>query len=268
MTQLLGSRVLITGAGSGIGRLMALEIAQRGGLPILWDIDGASLGRLVCELNELGATEFSTAAVDISDRGQVEAAAAAALAAGPVDIIINNAGVVSGKALLELSDEEIEKTFGVNTLSLFWTTRAFLPSMIARKRGHIVTIASAAGTIGVSKLTDYSASKFAAFGFDESLRVELRQQASSIKTTIVCPYYIDTGMFKGVKTRFSALLPILDEEQVATKIIKAIEGDRARLYMPPLVYLVPLLRMLPPRLFDRIANILGINVSMDAFKGR
>ena len=97
--------------------------------------------------------------------------------------------------------------------------------MIERNRGHIVTIASAAGLIGVPRLTDYCATKFAAVGLDESLRVELKQRGSAIRTTVVCPYYIDTGMFEGVKTRFSFLLPILKEQKVVDKILRAIEGE-------------------------------------------
>ena len=85
---------------------------------------------------------------------------------GLVDILINNAGIVSGQSLLEIEDEKIEATFGVNTLSLFWTAKAFLPAMVERNHGHIVTIASSAGLVGVSKLTDYCASKWAAVGFE------------------------------------------------------------------------------------------------------
>ena len=132
-------------------------------------------------------------------------------AAGGVDVLINNAGVVSGRSLLDIPDEKIEATFAVNTLSLFWVTKAVLPDMLRRGEGHIVTIASASGLIGVAKLSDYAASKWAAVGFDESLRAELRQTAPGVRTTVVCPCYIDTGMFRGVKSRFPLLLPILKE---------------------------------------------------------
>ena len=118
-------------------------------------------------------------------------------AAGEVDVLVNNAGIVSGRPLLELSDERIERTFAVNTLALFWTSKAFLPAMTARGSGHIVTVASAAGLIGTARETDYAASKFAAVGFNEALRLELRRSAPGVKTTLVCPYYIDTGMFDG-----------------------------------------------------------------------
>jgi len=117
-------------------------------------------------------------------------------------------------------------------------------------------------------LADYAASKWAAMGFDESLRGELRQIAPGVKTTVVCPYYIDTGMFSGVKSRFPWLLPILREDDVATRVVAAIQRDRRRLMMPPLVYLVPMMRVLPVGVFDWVASFLGVNASMDEFKGR
>ena len=265
MTELREAHVLITGAASGLGRCMALGVARRGGMLSLWDINAERLDAVLAEARGLGASTESFVC-DVSDRNAVYAAAARATA--PVDILINNAGVVSGKSLLELPDERIQKNLEVNTLSLFWMTKAFLPSMIERNRGHIVTIASAGGLIGVPRLTDYCASKFAAVGFDESLRVELKTRAPGIRTTVVCPYYIDTGMFAGVKTRFSYLLPILKEDVVSERILRAIERDRARLEMPLMVHSIPLLRLLPISWFDAIARFMGISASMDDFVGR
>jgi all-trans-retinol dehydrogenase (NAD+) len=138
--------------------------------------------------------------------------------------------------------------------------------MIARNRGHVVTIASASGLIGVARLADYSASKWAAVGFDESLRAELRRTAPGVITTVVCPFYIDTGMFRGVKSRFPFLLPILKEDDAATRIVGAIATNRRRLMMPWLCHFVPLLRALPVRLFDWAADFLGVNVVDEGFR--
>jgi len=132
----------------------------------------------------------------------------------------------------------------------------------------VVTIASAAGLVGVSRQTDYSASKWAAFGFAESLRAELRKDGSPVSTLVVAPYYIDTGMFSGVRTRFPLLLPILQERDVARRILDAIESGRQQLVMPPLARLTPLLRVLPPAAFDAVTDLLGINATMDEFTGR
>jgi all-trans-retinol dehydrogenase (NAD+) len=267
MTTVRNSRVLITGAASGIGRLLALRLAESGARLVLWDIDRAGLEQARSELAAAGH-EVDTYACDLSDREEIAAVAAKTLAeSGPIDILINNAGIVSGKALLDLSDEEIERTFEVNTLALFWTVRAFLPSMLDQDRGHVVTIASAAGLAGAPKLTDYSSSKFAAFGFDESLRLELKKLGSDVKTTIVCPYYIDTGMFDGVKTRFSWLLPILQPDTVVSRIVRAIEKNRRRLVMPWFIYSSWLSRLMPVAWYDALMDFFGVTRSMDEFHG-
>jgi all-trans-retinol dehydrogenase (NAD+) len=122
--------------------------------------------------------------------------------------------------------------------------------------------------MGVSGLVDYSASKFAAVGFDDSLRSELGRIAPGVKTTLACPYYINTGMFDGVRTRFPLLLPILKEAEVAARIIRAIEKEQRRVVMPLLVRTVPLLRMFPVGMFDAVAAFLGLNRGMDHFRGR
>lgn len=257
---------MITGAASGLGRRMALGVARRGGRALsLWDVNRAGLDEVAAAVEELGARAFPVVC-DVSDRRAVYAAAENLHET--VDVLINNAGVVSGKSLLEIPDEQIQRSLEVNTHSLFWMVKAFLPAMIERNQGHIVTIASAAGLIGVPRLTDYCATKFAAVGLDESLRVELKKRAPGVRTTVVCPYYIDTGMFEGVKTRFSFLLPILEEEKAVEKILRAIERNRAELHMPALVHTIPLLRLLPTPWFDAIARFMGISASMDEFVGR
>jgi all-trans-retinol dehydrogenase (NAD+) len=259
--------VLITGAASGIGRLMALDFAGRGARVAVWDMNGEALKTLEAEARSRGV--FITAMVcDVSDRNAVYRQAAALLGdLGPVDILINNAGVVSGFPLLETPDEKIIKTFSVNVLAVFWTCKAFLPVMIKRNTGHIVNIASAAGIIGVMGLADYSASKFAVFGFDEAVRMELRRLGSAVRTTVVCPFFIDTGMFHGVQTRFPLLLPIIKSEYAARKIVAAVLKNRNRLIMPPFVYLIYLLRLLPVAILDAAAAFFGISKAMDHFAG-
>ncbi|MGD0949074.1 MAG: SDR family oxidoreductase [Candidatus Binatia bacterium] len=261
--------MLVTGGASGIGRLMAKKLAALGGRVSIWDIQRENLDKVVAELNAGGRETTRGFFCDVSKRENVYRVAEETKAAsGPVEILINNAGVVSGKPLLQIPDEKIEATFAINVLALFWTAKAFLPHMIENNRGHVVTIASASGLIGVPKLSDYAASKWAAIGFDESLRGELRRTATGVTTTVVCPFYIDTGMFHGVQSRFSWLLPILKEDVVAERIIAAIQRDKRRLMMPAIVHTVPLMRLLPVGVFDWLATFLRVNASMDEFKGR
>lgn len=255
---LAGARVLITGAGSGIGREMALQAGERGAKVIAWDLNAETAKATAALVNG------DWAQVDVTDAAAVSAAASGV----EVDVLINNAGVVTGKPLLEASEDQIRRSFEVNTLAGFWTTKAFLPGMLERNRGAIVTIASAAGLVGVAKQTDYSASKWGAIGFTESLRAELRLLNSAVRTLVVAPYYISTGMFEGVTTRFALLLPIMAPSKVSTKVLNAIEAGRQQLVMPPMVRLVPPLRILPPAAFDLILDLFGINHTMDAFVGR
>jgi all-trans-retinol dehydrogenase (NAD+) len=267
MTKLAESTILITGAASGLGRLMALGCAERSAQLVLWDRDGAGLAALHNELPNGPRIHLET--VDLTDRDAIRNAVARTLAAGfEVDVLINNAGVVTGKPLLETSDADLERSFAVNALAPIRATRAFLPGMLARKRGHIVTVASAAGIVGTAKLVDYCASKHAAVGFDEALRLELKRIDAPVRTTVVCPYYIDTGMFAGVKTRFPWLLPIMQPESVARRILRAVERNEQRLILPWFVYSAFLVKVLPVPVFDWLLGFFGISKSMDEFKGR
>jgi all-trans-retinol dehydrogenase (NAD+) len=246
-----------------------LGCARVGAAVTVWDLDEDGASRVAMEASEAGATAAHSFACDVSDREQVyERADEVRARAGDVDVLVNNAGIVSGRPLLDLPDENIERTFAVNTLALFWTTKAFLPAMKARGSGHLVTVASAAGLIGTARETDYAASKFAAVGFAESLRQELRRGAAGVRTTVVCPYYVDTGMFEGVKTRFSLLLPVLKEQAVADRILKAVRRNEPLVQMPLMVSTLPLMRMLPVWAFDQVADFFGLNNAMDAFTGR
>ncbi|MDR2052140.1 MAG: SDR family oxidoreductase [Treponema sp.] len=268
MKDITGKLVVVTGGTSGMGRLMALDFAERGARIVVWDRNAAALK----EMEETGKSRglfIRAMRCDVSDREAVYRAAGQLEAElGPVDILINNAGVVSGSTMLDTPDEKIVDTFNVNTLALFWTAKAFLPGMLKRNSGHLVTIASAAGLIGITGLVDYSASKFGAFGYHEALTMELRKNKSAVNTTLICPYYVDTGMFAGVKTRFPLLLPILKKEAAVRRIVKAVLKNKRMLIIPPFIYTVFLLRLFPAFIFDGVVEFFGINHSMDYFTGR
>lgn len=262
-----GAIVLITGGGSGIGQLMAVEAARRGAKAVIvWDLTLANETRDFIDA-QAPSTRVRLDEVDVTR--PIDDVAASVLAEfGRVDILINNAGIVTGKPFMELTDDDVERTFAVNTLSHYRTTRAFLPGMLERDRGSIVTIASAAGLVGVARQTDYSASKFGAVGFAESLRAELRHRNSRVHTLLYCPYYISTGMFDGVQTKFDKLLPILTPEKVAKQIVDAIEAGTQMKVAPPIVRLVQAIKPLPVPFVDAVLDIFGVNSTMDHFTGR
>ena len=269
MTDVRDRVALVTGGASGIGRFLALELARRGAVPVVWDVDEERLSATIEELGRLSSRRARGYTCDVRDPDAVRSTAERVHdEVGDPTILVNNAGVVSGARLLDLPDEAIRRTFDVNVLALFWVTKAFLPAMVDAGGGHVVTMASAAGLVGVARQTDYSASKHAAVGFDESLRAELHRIAPRVRTTVVCPYYVDTGMFEGVRTRVPFLLPILRQEDVALRIADAIAKDRQVLVLPPIVRLIPALRLLPSAAFDWVMDLFGVNVSMDHFVGR
>ncbi|MCP1726501.1 all-trans-retinol dehydrogenase (NAD+) [Natronospira proteinivora] len=265
MTAINNSLVLVTGAASGIGRGLCREMGQRGARVIGVDRDEVGLNKLAAEMSG----EFHPRVCDLSDVAAIEALAAwVEDTLGPVDILINNAGVVNGTWLDETEGQAIETTFRINALAPIHLTRCLLPGMLAQDRGHVVTVASAAGIVGTARLVDYSASKAAAVGFDDALRMELKHRGSRVRTTIICPFFIDTGMFEGVQTRWPWLLPILKPDVVIRRTLKTIEKSRTRLIMPWLVYTAWPARLLPLAWFDRLMRFLGVSQTMDAFTGR
>ncbi|XP_070533751.1 epidermal retinol dehydrogenase 2-like [Ptychodera flava] len=265
-----GEIVLVTGAGSGIGRLLALKFAKLGSVLVLWDIDSDSVEATEREIRELGA-KASSYKVDCSSRDAVyKNAEMVKEEVGDVSILVNNAGIVTGKKFLQCPDNLVEKTMQVNAMAHFWTVKAFLPSMLNKNHGHIVSIASSAGLIGVTGLSDYCASKFAAVGFDEALRFEIGAMGKDgVHTTVVCPFFIETGMFEGVTYRMPWLLKALKPDDCADKIVDAVRTNQVMLYMPRLLYvLIGVKGLLPVKVQKEIVEVCGVNQSMDHFVGR
>jgi all-trans-retinol dehydrogenase (NAD+) len=268
MKSVKNSIVLITGGASGIGRLMGLDFAERGAKVVAWDLNAEALKKLEEEARQKGFF-IKGMVCDVTDRAAVYLQAKALEdELGPVDILVNNAGIVSGSTFLETPDEKIQKTMNVNVLSLFWTGKAFLPSMIKRNSGHIVTLSSAVAIVAIAGLADYSASKAAAFSYNEAVRMELRRLKSKVKTTVICPSFIDTGMFQGVKVRFPLLVPIYKSAYMARRIVKAILKNKKRLVLPAFMFVVYLARIFPVGIFDAVTDFLGMNRAMDKFTGR
>ncbi|XP_074596937.1 epidermal retinol dehydrogenase 2-like [Brevipalpus obovatus] len=259
--------VLITGAGSGIGRLLAIKLASMVDNLVLWDIDEPRLQETGKEVQKAGG-KCKLYTCDLSRKESVhETVAKVKNDVGPITMIINNAGIVVGKPILELSDDNIRRTFEVNTLSHFWIIRSFLPDMMKKNHGHIVSLASVASFVGSGKLTDYSASKAAAYSLQESLYLELGAAGyDGIKFTSVCPYLIGTGMFHGASDK---VIPMLTPEYVTDQIIEAIRTDQYILVLPRLFYFILALKsMIPIGAGFYLSKALGGLDMMKNFSGR
>jgi len=269
MSSFHNAVVLVTGGASGIGRMMAAQALHKGcAAMVLWDVNEKNLNVTVSELSAHSGAVHGYR-VDVSDPAQVRAAADAVLRdVGPVDILINNAGIVVGKYFHEHTPAEIVRTMAVNAQAPMHTTLAFLPSMIERRRGHVVTISSAAGMVGNPRMSVYAASKWAAIGWSDSLRLEMERLGTGVHVTCVTPYYIDTGMFDGVKSSF--LVPINEPGAAVRSIMRGVERNALHVRMPLIVYTLQLFKgVLPTRWFDRIVgDWLKVYSTMDEFVGR
>ncbi|NXK59444.1 RDHE2 dehydrogenase, partial [Sylvietta virens] len=266
-----GEIVLITGAGSGIGKLLAIKFASLGATVVLWDISQEGLNCTVRLARENGAGRVHSYICDCSKRQDVyRVADQVKKEVGDVSILINNAGVVIGKRFLDSPDSLLEKTMEVNTMAHFWTYKAFLPAMVAANHGHLVSIASCAGLGGGNQVADYCASKFAAIGFAESIDMEMRAlRKTGVKTTIVCPFAINTGMFDGVESKWPRVLPVLDPEYVAERIISAVRQNQEMLFIPRIVYVLYSLKsFLPVKASVLLLEYFGSHDFMTTFKGR
>uniref|UniRef100_A0A8C4VBZ5 Epidermal retinol dehydrogenase 2 n=1 Tax=Gopherus evgoodei TaxID=1825980 RepID=A0A8C4VBZ5_9SAUR len=229
-----GEIVLITGAANGIGRQVALNFARLGATLVFWDIDEEGNKETIKLAKENGAKGVYAYRCDCSNREEVyRVADQVRKEVGDVNILVNNAGIANMKTFLDLPDADMEKTMRVNIMAQFWTCKAFLPAMIACNRGHLVSISSGIGLIGTNKMTDYSASKFAIIGFLESLTFELQAAGKKgIKTTIVCPSFINTELSTGIRVSRPLLIPILDVEYASRKIVDAIREEKFYVFMP------------------------------------
>jgi short-subunit dehydrogenase len=268
MTKIKGATVLVTGGASGIGRLMGDICLQEGASRlVIWDKNKEKLDETTRELRSLGFSVHPFV-VDVTDlRLVVTTAAKVKEEAGPVDILINNAGIVRGRYFTDHTHEDIDLTMAVNSNALMHITLEFLPGMVERKKGHIVNISSAAGMLSNPKMSVYCASKWAVFGWSESLRLEMEAERTGVHVTTVNPSYIATGMFQGVKT--NPLLPILKPNVLAARVVRAIRHNRLFVRSPFMVKSLPFVRgILPVRLFDLIVGrALGVYRSMAGFTG-
>ena len=262
------ANVLITGGASGIGKIMGRMALERGAMRfIIWDINLTGIEQTRKELSSYGKVKGYV--VNVADNDIVTAAYRKTVEdCGPIDILINCAGIVtSNKTFDQQTPEEIVRTMNINAIAPMFVARAILPDMLKRNSGHICNITSAGGMLSNPKMSVYAASKWAATGWSDSVRIELEETKSNVHVTTVAPYYINTGMFDGVKSR---IIPILKPEYVCKRVIRAIEKNTRFRGIPFGFHFIRFcLAILPTTIFDFIfGKVVGIYHAMDEFTGR
>jgi short-subunit dehydrogenase len=236
---LTARRALVTGAASGIGRATALELARRGARALLADVNAEGLARAKEEAHAFGA-DVQTHVLDVADAGAVDALAARVLEDGPIDLLVNNAGVAVVAPFACTAPADWEWILGVNLHGTLRLTRALLPAMTARHDGHVVVVASMAGLVGAPGMVAYSTTKFALVGFAEALRLELAD--AGVGVTVVCPGYVRTNLHGATRYQNTGFRRFLDDppawygmttEKVAHDIADAVEARRGTLVLGP-----------------------------------
>jgi short-subunit dehydrogenase len=201
MTAIPGSAAAVTGAASGIGRALALELAARGCDLALADRDEAGLQQVAAEIGRDGKRKVSTHRLDVAEPGQIQEYAAAATSAHPsLNIVINNAGVALLGQFSEIDQAQMDWLFNINFWGTVHGTRAFLPHLARQPAAHIVNLSSIFGIIAPPGQTAYCAAKFAVRGFSESLRHELAMANSSVRLSVVHPGGVSTNIARNSRT--------------------------------------------------------------------
>ena len=277
VAHLTGKTVLVTGAGSGIGRETALAFARRGADLVICDVQERALSSTAEQVRALGRNVLADV-VDVADAARMGAFAEAVHArTEAIDVLVNNAGVGLGGGFLDTTLEDWDWILGINVRGVIHGCHFFLPRMVARGRGgHVVNVASAAGFLASESLAAYSATKFAVVGLSEALRDELASYG--IGVTTICPGIINTPITQAARLRGKASLPGARErvvelyrrrnygpERVAEKILKAVARNAALAPVSPEAWALYLLKRISPgftawlnrRLADRFERSLA-----------
>jgi butyryl-CoA dehydrogenase len=256
----------ITGAASGIGRALAVDLGRRGADVAISDIDVDGLAETAERVRATGV-EVTTARLDVADREAVFAWADQVVADhGRANLIFNNAGVALGATVAQMRHEDLEWLMGINFWGVVHGTQAFLPHLVASGDGHVVNVSSVFGLVGIPSQSAYNAAKFAVRGFTEALRVELDLAGDGVSATCVHPGGIKTNIarnarmhvdpetgadLEGAKRDLERAF-ITTPEKAAAQILRAVEQDRRRALIGPDAHVFNALSRLPASVAQRL----------------
>jgi short-subunit dehydrogenase len=265
LTSYTGLAAVVTGASSGIGRLLALRFAGEGARVALVARRAAELEAVAGQIRAAGG-EALVLPCDVADRSQVFAAAATAVERlGPIDILVNNAGYGHHRPFLDWDLDDMERLMRVNFFGTLYWTKALLPQMVQRRRGWLVFMASVAGKIGVPDESAYAATKFATVGLAEALSIEVEDAGVHVLT--VCPGAIRTEFFD--QEALERMPPVakrgmVEPEPLVDAIMKALAAGRHELTFPRQIAGAYVIKAIAPGLMRR-----GIKrTTLGAVRGR
>ncbi|HET6288999.1 MAG TPA: SDR family NAD(P)-dependent oxidoreductase [Amycolatopsis sp.] len=259
--------VVITGAGSGIGKALAIELAGRGARLALSDVDAVRAAGTVAECEKAGVTAKAYA-LDVADRDAVLAhAEEVAVDFGGANVVVNNAGVALGATVEEMSWDDYDWLMGINLGGVVNGTKAFLPQVIASGDGHIVNLSSVFGFIGVPTQSAYNAAKFGVRGFTEALRQEMLIARHPVKVSCVHPGGIKTNIARdargGVERDIDKAAEGFEKiarttpEKAAQTIVRGIERGTARILIGPDAYAIDAIPRVLGSFYQRPLALLG-----------
>ncbi|XP_072752201.1 17-beta-hydroxysteroid dehydrogenase 13-like [Anoplolepis gracilipes] len=259
--------VLITGAGHGIGKELAIGYASLGATVICWDINEETNKQTMNEIKMMGTNTVYAYQCNVADRHEVfRVAEKVRKEVGDVTILVNNAGIIFLKKFLDQSVDEITRVIDVNIMSHYWTLQAFLPSMIEKNRGHVVAVSSVAAFYGATHGTVYCPSKSAVKALMEAVFDELRtysERKSLIKFTTVYPVLVLTGFVKKPRIRFSNIMQLTPQKAASLIIDAQRQNFKERTIPSHWLALLYLIRILPNKASFCIYDFLSIHFDAD-----